>query len=173
MPTYSKAYLLADLRKFPGWTSCAVEKAGLNTYGGNGGTLSAEDTDANNDVAYVMESLKVTVNPVNLDSQGDWILTKVSPEWEAFCKNELKFEAGLLNISGVQGVQLSPLGVFLRTSIQSVWCTLAATFRFPPNFELLAEKTLRPRFKVPDWAEESQRLRAQKASPAASSSTCR
>ena len=108
MPTYSKAYLLADLRKFPGWTSCAVEKAGLNTYGGNGGTLSAEDTDANNDVAYVMESLKVTVNPVNLDSQGDWILTKVSPEWEAFCKNELKFEAGLLNISGVQGVQLSP-----------------------------------------------------------------
>jgi len=75
MPKYCKAYKLDDLRKFPGWASSAVEK-----------------DMGDDDLAYVMESLKVTKNCLDLDSEDDLILTEVTSEWEAFCKNDLKFE---------------------------------------------------------------------------------
>ena len=77
MPKYCKAYKLEDLRKFSGWSAAAA---------------SAEKDMGDGDLAYVMESLTVTKNCLDLDKEDDFLLTEVTPEWEAFCKGELKFE---------------------------------------------------------------------------------
>ena len=77
MPKYCKAYKLEDLRKFTGWAGIA---------------LAAEKEMDNNDLAYVMESLKVTKNCLDLDNEEDYLLSDVTPEWEAFCKDVLAFE---------------------------------------------------------------------------------
>ena len=77
MPKYCKAYKLEDLRKFSGWAGNAV---------------AAEKEMDDNDLAYVMESLKVTKNCLDLDNEDDFLLNEVTPEWETFCKDELKFE---------------------------------------------------------------------------------
>ncbi|MDJ0835250.1 MAG: hypothetical protein QNK37_01975 [Acidobacteriota bacterium] len=77
MPKYCKAYKLEDLRKFSGWSAAAT---------------TAEKEMEDNDLAYVMESLKVTKNCLDLDNEEDFLLNDVSNEWEAFCKEDLKFE---------------------------------------------------------------------------------
>lgn len=74
MRQYCRAYHLADLRRFPGWSDAAGE---------NNSTL-ADDT-----VVYVWDDLTVVVNPV---VPADGVLWHaVTEEWERFCLNELDF----------------------------------------------------------------------------------
>jgi hypothetical protein len=77
MPRYCKAYKIEDLRKFPKW----AESAKSNEKELEDGTL-----------VYIKEELTVTSDCLDLDNEEKLILTDVTPEWEAFCKDELKFE---------------------------------------------------------------------------------
>lgn len=74
MPTYCKAYLLADLRRFASWSSVAdARQASL-----------ADDT-----VCYIHEDLRVTETCFVSDPN---LVAHVTPEWESFCRGELQFE---------------------------------------------------------------------------------
>ena len=77
MPKYCKAYKLEDLRKFSSWSGAAT---------------AAEKEMEDGDLAYVMESLKVTKNCLDLDNEEDYLLNDINAEWETFCKENLKFE---------------------------------------------------------------------------------
>ncbi len=77
MSRYCKAYKLGDLRKFPSWSDAARDN----------------EKELNNDsIVYIQENTSVTTNPLDLDNDEDYIFDKVTPEWETFCKDELKFE---------------------------------------------------------------------------------
>ncbi len=75
MRTYAKAYLLGSLRKFDGWTE--------NNPSGE------ELTDES--IVFVWDDFKVTTGYFDGDEKG-YLYDNVSPEWQAFCKNELDFE---------------------------------------------------------------------------------
>ncbi len=77
MPKYCKAYKLEDLRKFPQWAD-SVKEAGKDL-----------DDDS---IVYIQENFIVTNNPLDLESEEDYILDRITPEWEAFCKDTLNFE---------------------------------------------------------------------------------
>ena len=77
MSRYCKAYRLEDLRKFSGWSEMVRDN----------------EKELNNDsIVYIQENTSVTTNPLDLDSQEDYIFDKTTPEWETFCKDELNFE---------------------------------------------------------------------------------
>lgn len=74
MPTYCKAYLLGDLRRFASWTSVAdVRQASLT-----------DDT-----VCYIHEDLRVTETCFADDAS---LIPHVTSEWESFCRDELQFD---------------------------------------------------------------------------------
>ena len=75
MGHYCKAYQLAELRRFPAWTE--TELAGDRGL--------ADDT-----IVYLWDDLTVVVNPVVPESGTLW--EAVTPDWERFCRDELKFE---------------------------------------------------------------------------------
>ena len=77
MPRYCKAYKLEDVRKFPGW--------------GDGAEANSKEL-GDDDLVYIQEDFTVTKNCLDLDNKDDFIFTKITPEWEAFAKDELKFE---------------------------------------------------------------------------------
>lgn len=77
MPRYCKAYKIEDLRKFPKWADTA---------------RSSEKDLEDGSLVYIKEELTVTKNCLDLDNEDEMILVEITPEWEAFCKEELKFE---------------------------------------------------------------------------------
>lgn len=70
MKQYCRAYLLADLRRFPAWSP----------EGGLPG-----DT-----VVYLWDDLTVVTNPVVPDQGVLW--ESVTEDWARFCRDNLKFE---------------------------------------------------------------------------------
>ncbi len=88
MPTYQKAFLLEQLRTFPGWSEAGIEAesedpeaAGLRPT-----RPGPELTDRS--IVYLREDLRVYDDCFD---SGRVIFDRVTPEWEAFCKNVLQF----------------------------------------------------------------------------------
>lgn len=75
MKQYCKAFYLADLRRFPGWSEPAHD----------GATGLADDT-----VVYLWDDLTVVANPVRPEDGA--LFEAVDAEWERFCRQELRFE---------------------------------------------------------------------------------
>jgi hypothetical protein len=74
MRNYSKAYSMADLRRFPGWAA--------------GATPAAQEL-ADDDFAYLGEDLVVLTDPIREEGV---LFAEVTPEWRQFCISELRFE---------------------------------------------------------------------------------
>lgn len=74
MQKYCKAYHLKDLRQFSSWGEQSQEEGGLE-----------EDT-----VVYLWDDFTVVKSPVMADQGILW--KNVTPEWEVFCKETLRFE---------------------------------------------------------------------------------
>ena len=74
MPTYCKAYLLGELRRFGSWTTVADSRQ----------ASLPDDT-----VCYIHEDLRVTETCFADDAS---LLPQVTPEWESFCRGELQFD---------------------------------------------------------------------------------
>ena len=88
MGKYCKAYSLAKLREFPGWTEKAenarMEKKQVD---GKETELRRELTD--NDYLYLQENYIVTDG---IFKDENVIFDAVSAEWTEYCTNVLKFE---------------------------------------------------------------------------------
>lgn len=74
---YCKAYHLADLRRFPGWT----DRAGPDTA-----------ALADNTVVYLWDDLTVVTNPVVPDGGVLAGMIRQDSDWERFCREELEFQ---------------------------------------------------------------------------------
>ena len=74
---YCKAYLLKDISCFDKWSDLA----------------RVQDRELGDDsVVYIKEDLTVTTNALEMDKEEDIIYDTVDDEWEAFCRDVLKFE---------------------------------------------------------------------------------
>jgi len=84
---YCKAYYLKDLRKFSGWFENKInlkeESARPNPEDGNGAILSDED------VVFVHQDYSVTHS---MWQNEDVIYNKITPEWQKFCSDSLRFK---------------------------------------------------------------------------------
>lgn len=75
MKKYCKLYQLGELRKFPGWADAAAP----------------EERDMADDASvFLCDELTVLLSPVGKDKDKR-IFTLVTPEWEDFCTDTLKF----------------------------------------------------------------------------------
>lgn len=74
MRKYCKAYHLRDLRQFSGWAEQCV---------GNDQELSDDS------VVYLWDDFTVVKSPIQKEGE---LLTQVTPEWQDFCAQVLKFE---------------------------------------------------------------------------------
>ena len=74
MKKYCKAYLLSDLRKFPGWTDEAD---------------ASEGELADDSIVYITDEFDVMVSPVG---EPKMLFSEVTPEWQEFCTSTLGFE---------------------------------------------------------------------------------
>ena len=74
MRKYCKAYYLKDIRRFPNWS----------------GELEEETQLSDDTVVYLWEDLTVVKSPV-LHNKGI-LWSKITPEWQQFCKTVLSFE---------------------------------------------------------------------------------
>lgn len=74
MRKYCKAYHLKDLRQFPAWNE---------RHEGEGELI--DDT-----VVYLWDDFTVVKSPVVTEQEALW--NRVTPEWEAFCREALRFE---------------------------------------------------------------------------------
>ncbi len=88
MSTYCKAYRLGDLRKFPGWTEKA-ENARKEKVERDGQEVEVPRELTDDVYVYLHESLVVTDG---IFENENVIFDNVTPEWEAFCREELKFQ---------------------------------------------------------------------------------
>jgi ankyrin repeat protein len=79
---YCKAYLLQDLRRFPGWSESEPEAPAEASEPDDAGPLSDES------VVYVHQDLTVTRS---IWHGEDVVFDRVTPEWEQFCVGELEF----------------------------------------------------------------------------------
>jgi hypothetical protein len=75
MRNYCKAYYLKDLRQFHSWTEVDEEH---------------EETLSDESVVYLWDDFTVVRSPV-IPNKG-LIYDDITPEWETFCKESLKFE---------------------------------------------------------------------------------
>ncbi|HUE96963.1 MAG TPA: ankyrin repeat domain-containing protein [Longimicrobiaceae bacterium] len=84
---FCKAYYLADLRRFEGWE----DEVASEGEGGDAGEPSAEvsASQADRSIVYVHQDFTVTRSMWHGE---DMILDRVSPAWEAFCRDTLAFE---------------------------------------------------------------------------------
>jgi len=73
MKSYSKAYSLADLRRFPGWAA---------------GATPDEQELTNDDIAYLGIDFVVVSDPIR---EEGLIFGEITPEWRDFCVSELGF----------------------------------------------------------------------------------
>lgn len=73
MIKYCKAYKIKDLRNFSEWAEPEPKE---------GNELSDDD------IAFVWENLTMTKSCFD---EMDYLLEEITPEWQDFCMNELKF----------------------------------------------------------------------------------
>lgn len=85
---YCKAYYLRDLRKFAGWSE-ASENAKKVTQEVDGVETEVVRPLTDKDYLFLQEDFTVT-DSIFLDENV--IFNQVTPEWEQFCKETLKFE---------------------------------------------------------------------------------
>ncbi len=88
MGKYCKAYLLKQLREFPGW----AEKPG--TVRKEKKTVDGKEVEStrpleDNDIVYIQENYVVTDG---IFKDENIIFDNVTPEWKAYCTDTLKFE---------------------------------------------------------------------------------
>lgn len=74
MRKYCKAYHLRDLRQFRGWKEAHAESA----------EELSEDT-----IVYLWDDFTVVKSPIHQESV---LFEEVTPEWQEFCAQVLKFE---------------------------------------------------------------------------------
>lgn len=74
MRNYCKAYYLKDIRQFPGWTEKHEEN---------------EEELSDDTVVYLWDDFTVVRSPVIPDK--GLLFDQVTPQWEAFCQETLKF----------------------------------------------------------------------------------
>ena len=92
MPTYQKAYLLKTLREYPAWNEDKYQPALQSDEAANaGGADEATSPEELSDDSIVMVHEDLVVTKSCFDRDG-LIFDDVTPAWEAFCKNTLKFE---------------------------------------------------------------------------------
>lgn len=88
MSNYCKAYSIAKLRQFPRWSEKS-ENTRTELRGENGKQIEIPRELTENDYLYLHESLVVTDG---IFEDKNIIFDEVTPEWEKFCKEVLKFE---------------------------------------------------------------------------------
>jgi hypothetical protein len=85
MGRYCKAYLVKQFREFSGWAetleNLRKDRQGEQSSGSSHGL-------SDDDILYLQENLVVT-DGIFMDE--NIIYDQVTPEWEEFCKNTLKF----------------------------------------------------------------------------------
>jgi hypothetical protein len=88
MGRYCKAYLLRDLRKFSGWPETL---ANLRPPSQDGDDPPPTDVrvPTDDDYFFIQESFQVT-DGIFADEYV--VFDAVTPEWQRFCTQELKFE---------------------------------------------------------------------------------
>ena len=96
MSTYCKAYSLAKLRKYPGWTE-KKENARKEAKQTNGKELEVTRELTDNDYLYLHDSYVVTDG---IFEDKNIIFDDVTHEWERFCKETLKF--GIPNLKNIE-----------------------------------------------------------------------
>ncbi|MGB8508763.1 MAG: ankyrin repeat domain-containing protein [Pyrinomonadaceae bacterium] len=87
---YCKVYYLAELRKFPHWTENAInpteiEESSAASNGNGAGSLPPEEEE----VGFLHHDFTVTRS---MWRGEDVIFNQVTPEWEQFCTETLKFK---------------------------------------------------------------------------------
>lgn len=99
MSTYCKAYRLAKLRQFPGWTekSPNVRKE-MKPVAGKEVEIARELTDQ--DYLYLHDNYVVTDG---IFEDKNIIFDEVTPEWKKFCTEVLKFE-----IPDYRNIEITP-----------------------------------------------------------------
>ena len=88
MSTYCKAYSLSKLRQYSNWSEKS-ENARKETHGENGQQIEVPRNLTEKDYLYLHDSLIVTDG---IFEDRNIIFDDVTPEWEEFCKDVLKFE---------------------------------------------------------------------------------
>lgn len=84
--SYSRAYLLKDLRAYPGWREARLNRTEADDpAGGDGGQKELADDD----VAFLQHDLTVTAS---MWSDENVIFDHVTQEWEEYCGTVLQFE---------------------------------------------------------------------------------
>ncbi|MGD9162554.1 MAG: hypothetical protein PVG39_29370 [Desulfobacteraceae bacterium] len=88
MGAYCKAYYLKDMRKYSGWSENAQgardEKKEMD-----GEEIKGKRILTNDSIVYLQENYVVTDDVY----KEEYILfDRITPEWEEYCKNELKFK---------------------------------------------------------------------------------
>ena len=87
MSTYCKAYKLENLRKFSSWAEKAENtRKEIKIEKGKDVEIARELKDG--DFLYLHEDYTVTDG---IFSDRNVIFNQVTPEWQKFCKEELKF----------------------------------------------------------------------------------
>ncbi len=76
MRLYCKAYLLRDLRPFPGWHESSPGE---------------DEQRTDEDVVYLWDDYTVVDNPVLPDQESNIVFATVTPEWQQFCVQTLQF----------------------------------------------------------------------------------
>jgi hypothetical protein len=91
MGQYCKAYLLSDLKKFPGWpeTLTNLRPASEEDEAEPAAAASGPRVLTDDDYFFVQESFQVT-DGIFVDEHV--VFADVTPEWKRFCTEELKFE---------------------------------------------------------------------------------
>jgi hypothetical protein len=89
MGRYCKAYLVKDLRAFPGWRedAGAIRHRDEESDGDRGG--AAPDVLVDDDILYLQENYVVT-DGIFIDENV--VFADVTPEWREFCAGPLAFE---------------------------------------------------------------------------------
>lgn len=86
---YCKVYHLADLRQFPGWSESRINWTAGEEVGASGNGNGAGATLADDDVAFLHHDFTVTRS---MWRGEDVIFNQVTPEWQKFCAETLKFQ---------------------------------------------------------------------------------
>lgn len=89
MSSFCKAYSLAKLRQYSNWSEKS-ENTRKEFRGENGKQIEIPRELTENDYLYLHENLVVTDG---IFEDQNIIFDNVTPEWEQFCKEVLKFEA--------------------------------------------------------------------------------
>lgn len=88
MGRYCKAYPLVRFRAFPDWSE-RPRNAGTETQTGGAKATQLPYQLTDDSMLYLQENLSVTYG-IYKDEQV--VFDQISPQWEEFCRSELKFE---------------------------------------------------------------------------------